>query len=65
MFGGRCLVFARISRFMKQIKAYGTTRKEHRREGSSKALHGSRLHFGSRDFIRFVFSFIVLLKNCE
>ena len=46
-------------------KAFCTSRKEHRREGSSKALHGSRLQDCSRYFCRFVSSFIVLLKNSE
>ena len=47
------MAFARLSRFMEQIRQMA-------QEGmfiEEKALHGSR------DFIRFVFSFIVLLKN--
>ena len=46
-------------------KAYDTRGNVHRREGFSMTLHGSRIHYGSKDFIRFVFSLIVLLKNSE
>jgi len=48
MFGGYCLAIARTSRFNEARKAYCTSRKNHRREGSSKALHGSRLEDCSR-----------------
>jgi len=58
MFGGHCLAFARISKFMEHIRQMA----KQGRNIEEKAL---ARHCLAQDFIRFDFSFIVLLKNCE
>jgi len=65
MFGGHCFAFARIARSMKQIRHM--TQQGRNIEEKALAWHCKAQDFilAQEDFIRFVFSFIVLLKNCE
>ena len=65
MFGGHCLAFARISRFMEHTRQMTKQGRNIEEKALAKHCMAQDFILAQEDFIRFIFSFIALLKNSE
>ena len=63
MFGGHCLAFARISRFMEQRRLMAHQGRNIEEKALVRLCMAQDFKIAQKDFIRFIFSFIIFVKE--